>query len=195
MIITLDFYQNLAKHKLVAVIREASFEVAKANIQLAIENEIKLIEITLTTPSALKLIKTFSQKYPEIIIGAGTVLTHQEAVQCIQNGAQFIVSPHYVTEIAEQIKIPYLPGAFSPKEILESKAQVIKLFPANILGIEYVKSILKPYPFLKLMPSGGVNLTNAKSWLDAGCIAISVGGDLFTNTNKIQAYLKVIHGK
>lgn len=194
MVISLDFYETLKKEKIVAVVRENTYEQAKFAINKLIENGIKIIEITLTTPKAIELIYEFSllSKKNELIIGAGTVITKEQTENSIKNGAQFLVSPHFskkVFDVCSQ-RIPYIPGVFTPKEAInafsDGKNKVLKLFPSNIISPKFVSSLKKPYPFLEFMPSGGVDLSNIKEWLEAGCIAVSVGGNLVSGQSDLE---------
>ncbi|EFF41516.1 bifunctional 4-hydroxy-2-oxoglutarate aldolase/2-dehydro-3-deoxy-phosphogluconate aldolase [Mycoplasmopsis alligatoris] len=195
--------KTLKENKIVAVIRENDYDTAKNNIDLLIQNGVKIIEITLTTPNALGLIKHFCA-LKDVIIGAGTVLTLNDAQNCLKNGAKFFVSPHFSEQVSQfslENKIDYLPGIFSPTEAINAYNKghkVLKLFPAAILGHKFIADLSKPFPFLNFMPSGGVNLENASSWLTSGAIAISVGSDLLkgsTQKEKIESiknYLRIV---
>jgi 2-dehydro-3-deoxyphosphogluconate aldolase / (4S)-4-hydroxy-2-oxoglutarate aldolase len=143
---------------------------------------VSAIEITMTTPNALKVIESLSKSMgKEILVGVGTVLDAQTAIDAINAGAQFVVSPFYKREIVETVKklnIPVMPGAFTPTEIqtaYESGADIVKVFPADVVGMAFFKALKGPMPYLKLMPTGGVTLTNAGEWLKAGACAVGVG--------------------
>ena len=143
---------------------------------------VSAIEITMTTPNALSVIENLSKSMgKEIIVGVGTVLDPQTAIDAINAGAQFVVSPFYKREIVETVKrlnVPVMPGAFTPTEIqtaYESGADIVKVFPADVVGMAFFKAIKGPMPYLKLMPTGGVTLTNAGDWLKAGACAVGVG--------------------
>ena len=143
---------------------------------------VSAIEITMTTPNALSVIETLSKSMgKEIIVGVGTVLDPQTAIDAINAGAQFVVSPFYKREIVETVKklnLPVMPGAFTPTEIqtaYDSGADIVKVFPADVVGMAFFKALKGPMPYLKLMPTGGVTLTNAGEWLKAGACAVGVG--------------------
>jgi 2-dehydro-3-deoxyphosphogluconate aldolase/(4S)-4-hydroxy-2-oxoglutarate aldolase len=143
---------------------------------------VSAIEITMTTPNALSVIKTLSRSMgKDIILGVGTVLDPQTAIDAINAGAQFVVSPFFKHEIVETVKklnIPVMPGAFTPTEIqtaYESGADIVKIFPADVVGMAFFKALKGPMPYLQLMPTGGVTLTNAGEWLKAGACAVGVG--------------------
>ena len=144
------------------------------------------VEITLTTPGALEAIAGLASD-PELkgcLIGAGTVVDVKAARDVIARGARFVVSPafdRFVVRYCRDHHIPCLPGAFSPTELLEAwraGAPLVKLFPASALGPPYLREVLAPVPFLRVVPSGGVSLENAGDWIRAGAAAVSVGSAL-----------------
>jgi 2-dehydro-3-deoxyphosphogluconate aldolase/(4S)-4-hydroxy-2-oxoglutarate aldolase len=146
---------------------------------------VSAIEITMTTPNALAVIENLSKTMgDEIMIGVGTVLDSQTAIDAINAGAQFVVSPFFKREIVDTVKkqnIPVMPGAFTPTEIqtaYEAGADVVKVFPADVLGMAFFKGVKAPMPYVKLMPTGGVTLTNAGDWLKSGAWAVGVGAAL-----------------
>jgi len=169
----------------VAVIRMSDTEKLKRVSEAIHEGGVSALEITMTTPNALAVIENLSKSMGnEIIIGVGSVLTPQTAISAINAGAQFVVCPVFKLDIVETVlkfKIPIIPGAFTPTEIqtaYENGADIVKVFPADIVGMSFFKSILAPMPHLKLMPTGGVTLTNACDWIKAGACAVGVGAAL-----------------
>lgn len=194
----------IKKEKLIAVIRYNSYEEAKKAIETCIKGGIKIIEITLTTPEALKLIKEFSKS--KVLIGAGTVVSHEDAYKSVKSGAKFLVSPHFsdsVNEVSQISEIPYLAGVMTPTEAISAYRQgskLLKVFPSEIVGPNFISGLLKPFPFLELMPSGGVNLDNAAAWLKSGSKAIGVGSNLLAGQSEkeklesIKKYLKIVNG-
>jgi 2-dehydro-3-deoxyphosphogluconate aldolase/(4S)-4-hydroxy-2-oxoglutarate aldolase len=147
------------------------------------------LELTMTTPNALKLLEDALKVFDnDMLFGVGSVLTEQMAKDAINAGARYIVSPVYkkiLIEAAHLNDIPIMPGAFSPTEIqtaFENGADIIKVFPADILGMSYFRAIKVPLPHLKLMPTGGVTLTNAADWLKAGACAVGIGTALLSKT-------------
>ena len=142
---------------------------------------ISVLELTLTTPGALESIAELRASLPDCLVGAGTVLDATQAREAIAAGAQFCVSPSFdaqVNALCLQRETSYIPGAFTPTEVLQAYqagAGLIKLFPAKSLGPDFVRDLLGPMPFLRLVPSGGVSLSNAAEWIKAGAAAISVG--------------------
>ncbi len=168
--------------KVIAVIRMADAEKLAKVVEAVKAGGVKAIEITMTTPSALEIIATMAKKKaPDVLVGAGTVLDPETAIQAIHAGSDFIVSP--VTRPAmitacRRYDTLVAPGAFSPTEILtawESGADIVKVFPATSVGPKYFKDILGPLPQIKLMPTGGVSLENARDFIAAGACCVAIG--------------------
>jgi 2-dehydro-3-deoxyphosphogluconate aldolase/(4S)-4-hydroxy-2-oxoglutarate aldolase len=142
------------------------------------------IEITMTTPNALRVIEEVASRLDDVLVGAGTVLDPETARATILAGAEFIVSPTLnfkVIEIAKRYSKIVAPGAFSPTEILhawEAGADIVKVFPATKLGPQYFKDIKAPLPQVRLMPTGGVDAENAADFIRAGADVICVGSAL-----------------
>jgi 2-dehydro-3-deoxyphosphogluconate aldolase/(4S)-4-hydroxy-2-oxoglutarate aldolase len=151
---------------------------------------IRSIEVTMNTPNALNCIAELS-KIEGVLPGVGTVTDSQMAIDAIQAGAQFVVTPITKKEIIETchgLEKPIFSGALSPTEIFQAHewgADVIKVFPAEVFGMKYIKALLGPFPDIKLMPTGGVNPENIDKWFDMGAVCVGVGGS-FTNTEIIN---------
>ncbi|MEJ5350191.1 MAG: bifunctional 4-hydroxy-2-oxoglutarate aldolase/2-dehydro-3-deoxy-phosphogluconate aldolase [Melioribacteraceae bacterium] len=180
-----NIIDEILKRKAVAVLRIKEPEKLKKVIEALAEGGITIAEITMTVPNAIQLIEKMSNELDKnIIIGVGSVLNSQVAEDAIKAGAKYVVSPIFKKEIIEkahQYDIPAMPGCFSPTEIqtaYEAGADIIKVFPADVLGMAFFKGILAPMPHLKLMPTGGVTLTNAGEWLKAGACAVGIGSAL-----------------
>jgi len=169
----------------VAVVRAESADLALKAIEAALEGGVNVIEVTFTVPGALELIKTLAQKIgKDALLGAGTVLAPQTATDAIEAGAKFIVSPSTslaVMEAARRKGVPVFPGALTPTEVVtawQAGADIVKIFPANVMGPSYLKDLHGPLPQVKFMPTGGVNLDTAMDFLNCGAAALGVGGDL-----------------
>lgn len=169
----------------VAVIRMSHSDKLKKVAEAIYKGGVSAIEITMTTPNALKVIEEVAHSMSDAIqIGVGSVLDAETARMAINAGAQFVVSPVFKPEIvhtAHRYDVPAMPGAFTPTEILqahEQGADIVKVFPADVVGMAFFKAIKAPMPHLQLMPTGGVTLTNAGEWLKAGACAVGVGGAL-----------------
>lgn len=177
--------QRMKSTGLVPVLRAESetqgFQVAEAIVAGGID----VLEVTMTVPGALSLMRLLVKERPDILIGAGTVLDPETARICILEGAQFVVSPIVKPEVialCRRYSIAVLPGALTPTEIVtawQAGADVIKVFPASAMGgAAYLRSIKAPLPQVELIPTGGVSLTTARDFLDAGAFALGIGADL-----------------
>lgn len=177
---------TILEKKAVAVIRLGSSIHALSIVSALQKGGITIVEITLTTPNALEIIYQLNRYSSSsgLLVGAGSVLDSAAAEHCLEAGAKFIVSPVMKPEIihtAHAAGAPALMGAFTPSEILsaqEAGADIVKVFPADFLSPVYFKAVKAPMPHLRLMPTGGVTLTNAGEWLQAGASAVGIGGAL-----------------
>ncbi len=154
-------------------------------VQALADGGVRTLEITMTVPGAVDLIRETSRSLPPgFLLGAGTVLDVQTTHRVIDAGAAFIVSPVFRPDViaaAHTHDVPILPGCFSPTEILaawEAGADLIKVFPATALGPGYLKDIHGPLPQIKLVPTGGVSIDNAGEWIRAGAAAVGAGSAL-----------------
>jgi len=187
--------EQLEKIGIVAVIRAESNEQALKIVDFAYQGGIKAIEITMTVPGAIDVIKDISSKFsPELLIGAGTILDSETARIAILAGAEFIVSPHFDIEIiktANRYQKVIIPGAVTVREVilsLEHGADVVKIFPAGLFGPEMIKAIKGPLPQAPLMPTGGINLNNLQEWFKAGVFCVGVGSSLTKDSIKKGDY-------
>lgn len=170
----------------VAVVRAENEEQAEKISRACLEGGINAIEVTFTVPGADRVIASLKEKFTEdeLILGAGTVLDSETARIAILAGAQYIVSPCFDLETAKlcnRYQIPYMPGCMTITEVvqaMEAGADVIKVFPGNAFGPDFIKAIKGPLPQATLMPTGGVSLDNVDQWIKNGCVAVGVGGDL-----------------
>jgi 2-dehydro-3-deoxyphosphogluconate aldolase / (4S)-4-hydroxy-2-oxoglutarate aldolase len=192
--------QEILKRKAIAVLRVKEEEKLQRVIEAIYSGGVSVIEITMTVPNAVQLIEQMNEKLDKnIIIGVGSVLNSKTAEDAIEAGAKYVVSPIFKKEIIEtahKFDVPAMPGCFTPSEIqtaFEWGADIVKVFPADIVGMEFFKAILAPMPHLKLMPTGGVSLSNAGEWLKAGACAVGIGSALL-DKKAIQEnnYLKLI---
>ncbi|MBP7247830.1 MAG: bifunctional 4-hydroxy-2-oxoglutarate aldolase/2-dehydro-3-deoxy-phosphogluconate aldolase [Negativicutes bacterium] len=170
----------------VAVVRAESAEQAIKIAEACREGGIPAIEITFTVPYADEVIRELSKAYKngEMIVGAGTVLDSETARIAILAGAQYIVSPcldEETIKLCNRYQIPVMPGCVTIKEMvtaMELGADIIKVFPGELVGPSYIKAVKGPLPQAPLMPTGGVSLENAAEWIKNGCVAVGVGGSL-----------------
>lgn len=172
-------------HGLVAIVRLKE-PAELVNIGRAIEaGGVRVIEFTMGTPNALDAIHEIAQEFGDrILIGAGTVLDPETGRAAMLAGAQFMVAPNFnpnLIELARRYNKIIVPGAFTPTEILaawECGADIVKVFPASTVGPQYIKDILGPLPYVKLLPTGGVTLENIPAFIAAGAAAVAVGASL-----------------
>ena len=183
---------------IVAVVRATSMEQAEKITDACIEGGVAAIELTFTVPHADKLIEAMRAKYSngEIIIGAGTVMDAATARIAILAGAEYIVAPYFDPETVKTCNrygIPSMPGIFTPTEAvaaMECGADVLKVFPGDVAGPAFIKSIKGPIPNAVMMPSGGVDVNNVADWIKAGAIAVGAGSSL-TAGAKTGDYAKI----
>jgi 2-dehydro-3-deoxyphosphogluconate aldolase / (4S)-4-hydroxy-2-oxoglutarate aldolase len=185
-LVKLDILQKIVGPGLVAVIRASSAEQAARIADACVEGGIHALEVTYTVPNATTAIAELSKRYgpAQVAIGAGTVLDPETARVAILAGAQFVVSPASdaaTARLCRRYQVPYLPGAATPGEViraLEDGADIVKVFPGEVLGPAFVKAVRGPLPQAPLMPTGGVSTENAEQWIRAGCVALGVGSEL-----------------
>jgi 2-dehydro-3-deoxyphosphogluconate aldolase / (4S)-4-hydroxy-2-oxoglutarate aldolase len=170
---------------LLAVVRGPSPDLTIFMVDALFRGGVTGIEITFSTPEAGRVVHSLSEKYgSQILLGMGTLTRQEQAEEAKQAGAQFLVSPHTDEALAEAMKtteLPFMMGALSPSEVVRSYnlgSQVVKLFPASIGGPAYLKALRSPFPYIPLMPTGGVNRRNLREWFEAGAFAVGVGSEL-----------------
>jgi len=169
----------------VAVVRLGDAEKLLRVVEAIAEGGMTAVEITLTTPRAIDMINEVSSRYGDsILLGVGSVLRAEDARAAIDAGARYVVSPIFkseVVEFAHSRDVPALPGAFTPTEIqiaTEAGADIVKIFPAGVVGMSFFKAVLAPMPHCRLMPTGGVTIENAGDWIRAGACAVGIGSAL-----------------
>jgi 2-dehydro-3-deoxyphosphogluconate aldolase/(4S)-4-hydroxy-2-oxoglutarate aldolase len=208
-----EVLQKIREVGLLPVLRADSEEEALA-IAYALEaGGVTILEVTMTVPGAIDAIRRLaSEAGDRILIGAGTVLDPETARACMLAGAQFIVSPSLnlrTIELCRRYNVAVFPGGLTPTEIVsawEAGADAVKVFPCSAMGgAKYLKAIKAPLPQIDLIPTGGVSLATAAEFLEAGAIALGVGGDLVDNkairagkpesiTENARKYLAIIAG-
>jgi len=146
---------------------------------------VNAVEVTMTTPGALSGIKALAGKMGDVLqVGVGSVVDVPTVHDAVRAGARYIVSPVFKAEIiqaAHQLDVPCMPGCFTPTEMwtaFEAGADIIKVFPADILGMSFIKGVKAPMPQLPLMPTGGIGPENAGAWIQAGACCVGVGSAL-----------------
>jgi 2-dehydro-3-deoxyphosphogluconate aldolase/(4S)-4-hydroxy-2-oxoglutarate aldolase len=181
-------------------VRVTSRELARFAAETVYSAGIPVVEITLTTPGALEVIDDLAKRYPDMVVGAGTVLDEESARLCVEAGARFLTSPGFVLEVAafaNKVNVAVLPGALTPTEIIaawKAGADLVKIFPTgHIGGVQYVRALKVPLPQIPLIATGGVNQLTAFDFIQAGASAIGLGGELlpkealhFRQTDRIR---------
>ena len=169
----------------VAVIRLKDTNRLLKVIEAVRSGGVKSIEITMTVPGAVDIIRQLLRAVPaDVLIGAGTVLDEETAGKVIEAGATFVVGPLLnlgVVTLCVKRGITVMPGCYTPTEILtgwRAGADIIKVFPATSLGPKYFKDLRGPFPDIRLMPTGGVTIDNVGEWIAAGACAVGIGSDL-----------------
>ena len=181
-----DVASRIFEIGIVPVVRAASVDEAIRAVEAICAGGLPVVEITMTVPDAHLVIREVVRRYgSEVLTGAGTVLTAEQAKMCLDAGAEFLVSPGVslpVLSTAQASGKLAIPGALTPTELMYARdngAELIKIFPCgNLGGPNYLKSLRGPFPDVSLIPTGGVNLSNAAAYIAAGAFALGVGADL-----------------
>ncbi len=179
-----QFVEQVGTEKATAILRTNDQQKAALAMEAAIRGGFKIIEFTLTVPGVYELIQDFSSR-GDVIVGAGTVLNTIEAQKSVDAGAKFLVSPvvdEAVIRSATEMGVASFPGTHTATEMLQAHqygATFCKLFPAPHGGPDYVKAVLGPLPFLKIVPTNGADQFNAGEWLKAGAYAVGFVTPLF----------------
>ncbi|MDB4755770.1 bifunctional 4-hydroxy-2-oxoglutarate aldolase/2-dehydro-3-deoxy-phosphogluconate aldolase [Mariniblastus sp.] len=178
-------FQQLSQSKVIAILRcekvDSLVDVAKA----LLEGGIRIMEVTFTVPKALQIIEAVADQLgDQILLGAGTVLDTATARSAMLAGAEFFVSPGTSLEVIQTCRTydkMVIPGAMTPTEVLtawQAGCDAVKIFPSDCLGPKHIKALKGPLPQIPLIPTGGINAENAREFMDAGALAVGVGGSL-----------------
>jgi 2-dehydro-3-deoxyphosphogluconate aldolase/(4S)-4-hydroxy-2-oxoglutarate aldolase len=205
-----QYLRRIADAGVIAVIRAPSKNVLVDITQALLAGGVPGIEVTMSTPDAIAGIEMLTGKFGEqCVVGVGTVMDAATARDAISAGAQFVVSPAYDQEVVDATKKAgkiCIPGSYTPSEIVRAwkgGADVVKVFPSTGLGPTYFKDLLAPLPFLKLTPTGGVDVKNAGEWIKAGAVFVGAGSSLVSKeamakgdwqaiTNNARAFVETI---
>ena len=185
-----DTLAILWRHRITAIVRAERARLAADAMDAAVRGGIRCVEFTLTTPDAYRLINEFAQRRvgdeeERLSVGAGTVLRPDQAHAAVKAGATFLVSPVMDPEIiatAARLGVAVIPGVNTPTEMLAAHrlgAPLLKLFPAPAGGPAWLRSVLAPLPFLRVVPTNGVDVDNLAAWLDAGAWSVGLVRSLF----------------
>jgi 2-dehydro-3-deoxyphosphogluconate aldolase/(4S)-4-hydroxy-2-oxoglutarate aldolase len=176
--------QAILRARVVPIIRTASRDWAVEAAEILAVSGLKILEVTFTVPDAAGVIRGLRRRFPDILVGAGTVTDAVFAEQAVDAGAQFLLSPALspsMVGVARRRNVLAVPGAFTPTEVLQALdtgAELIKIFPAETGGPRHIQAILAPLPQARLLPTGGVTPENVGEWLKAGAAAVGIGAAL-----------------
>jgi 2-dehydro-3-deoxyphosphogluconate aldolase/(4S)-4-hydroxy-2-oxoglutarate aldolase len=177
--------QRVLNTGIVAIIRAPTSEQLTNVARALFEGGIDVIEVTFTVPNALEILAVLKKDLgSRVLLGAGTVLDPETARAALFAGAEFLVSPSLnpdVIRLCNRYDKVVMPGAFTPTEILaawEAGADIVKVFPSDAVGPSYLKALKGPFPQIRLMPTGGVNLQTLPDFIKAGACAVGVGSSL-----------------
>ncbi|SFB20316.1 MULTISPECIES: bifunctional 4-hydroxy-2-oxoglutarate aldolase/2-dehydro-3-deoxy-phosphogluconate aldolase [unclassified Bacillus (in: firmicutes)] len=186
--------EEIKKRRIVAVIRHAKLDTIIPIAHALYAGGVSALEITMETPRAIHVIEALRTEFTnDVLVGAGTVLDGETARAAIMSGAQFVFSPTVNKETIKMTKrygVISVPGAMTPTEILrayEAGADLIKVFPAHVLGPAYFKAVAGPIPHVPLMPTGGIDVDNIADYFKAGAVAAGVGSTLVDASREISA--------
>jgi 2-dehydro-3-deoxyphosphogluconate aldolase/(4S)-4-hydroxy-2-oxoglutarate aldolase len=190
---------QLTSTGVVAIARASSARRVVPAVETLVDAGVTCLELTMTMPGAVDNIAVLAELLGEsACVGAGTVLTEQQASECVDAGAKFIVAPSGVPEVVEFASargIPVLPGALTPSEIVASwlaGAAAVKVFPASAVGPQYLRDVRAPLPDIPLIPTGGVTIDDVPRYLDAGAVAVGMGGPLFGDALRDDGDLRAL---
>lgn len=178
------FVERLGRERASAILRTNDQEKAALAMEAAIRGGFRVIEFTLSIPGVFDLVREFAQR-ADLVVGTGTVMDEIDARHSVAAGARFLVSPvvdEAVIAVAGELGVACMPGTHTPTEMLRAHragAQLCKLFPAPAGGPAWVRSVLAPLPYLKIVPTNGVDEHNAAEWLGAGAFAVGFVSPLF----------------
>lgn len=178
---------SIKKHKIVAIIRTDSLADLELTVESLYRGGIRIVEVTLNTPGALEGIESLTKKFPDLVVGAGTVLDPESARQSILSGATFLLAPtlkESTLHMANRYGTFIVPGVLTPTEALtayEAGARMVKIFPARSVGPNYIKDLKGPLPHIEVMAVGGISSDNAEAFFKAGCSALGIGSALVDN--------------
>lgn len=191
------FVEQFKSTRASAILRTHDDQLAREAMEAAVDGGFRIVEFTLSIPNAFGLIEEFAAR-DELIVGAGTVLTVEDARAAVKAGASFLVSPvvdEAVIQEAASLGVAAMPGCATPTEMLRAHragAQLQKLFPEQGVGPAWIKQILGPLPFLNVVPTAGTSLANAAEYLQAGAAAVGFVNTLFNPTDIVNHDWKAI---
>jgi 2-dehydro-3-deoxyphosphogluconate aldolase/(4S)-4-hydroxy-2-oxoglutarate aldolase len=177
-----NVFDRIEEARLVPVIRVSDATSALSLVARLADAGVDVVEVTTTIPGWAEVIRTVREQRPHVCVGAGTVTDGDLARSAVDAGAAFGVSPCLAPEaraVLDGAGVPLIEGGLTPTEVLSAARHgMAKLFPAHIGGVRYLRSLLAVAPEARIMPTGGISLSEADEWLAAGAVAVGIGGDL-----------------
>jgi 2-dehydro-3-deoxyphosphogluconate aldolase/(4S)-4-hydroxy-2-oxoglutarate aldolase len=179
-----DFATRLAECRLAAVLRIPRAELVEPAVAALVSGGVEVVELTFTTPGVEAALARVRERHPGVLLGAGTIRDEGQARRAAAAGADFLVMPHLEARLLETCRatgLPALPGVLTPSEVALALAQgagVLKLFPAGPVGPGHLKALRGPFPDIRVVPTGGIGLEDIPAWMEAGALAVGVGGEL-----------------
>lgn len=194
-----DRVTYIREHGIIAIVRADSSEGLVHVVKAIAEGGVRCIEVTMTTPGALQCLRDATEhlRGKDVLLGVGSVIDGDTARQAIEAGAQYVVGPNTdpaVIEAAHAHDVPAIPGAFTPNEIVRAwqlGGDLIKVFPATLGGLDYIKAVRAPLPQIPLVPTGGIDEHNLADFFNAGVAAVGVGTAL---VNRLLVAAQDYHG-
>lgn len=192
-----EIIEQLLQEKIIAIVRLAEQDQVMDVVRGLVAGGIRALEITSNTPGFCDAITSCRTLYPEVLIGAGTVINRQITVEVLEAGAQFIVTPNCDTEVikvAHQYHVPVVMGALTPTEVclaMEHGADIVKLFPAGAMGINYFKAVRGPLNNVPFFVVGGITVENVRDWIEAGALGVGVGNVLTHSGLEVNDFEKI----
>ncbi|MBD7910767.1 bifunctional 4-hydroxy-2-oxoglutarate aldolase/2-dehydro-3-deoxy-phosphogluconate aldolase [Clostridium cibarium] len=182
---------KLKEQGIVAVIRAKDHEEAMGIIEACLNGGVKALELTYTIPNVVEVIREVNEKYSDALVGVGSVLNGKMALDAIEAGAKYVVSPGYSEEantVCHSKGVVYLPGCMTVTEVMHAMDKgntMVKIFPGELFGPKYIKALKAPIPHVDIMPTGGVNIDNIDEWFKMGVSCVGVGSAL-TNAGSLK---------
>ncbi|OZU88266.1 2-dehydro-3-deoxyphosphogluconate aldolase [Virgibacillus indicus] len=191
----------ILKEQLISIIRIENSSTIEQIVSSLYNGGIRVVEITMNTPGALDAIRKINELFPDMLVGAGTVLNAEAAEESIQAGAKFLLAPalsQSTIQAGSREGVPVIPGVMTPTEALtayEYGSEMVKVFPARTLGTEYAKDLAGPLPFIKLMAVGGITLNNAQNYLESSWHSLGIGSELVNSKLVAEENFEEIENK
>ncbi len=191
----------IKEHKIISIVRLDGDHDMLELVESLYQGGIRIVEVTLNTENALKSIREIKEKYPQMLVGAGTVLDEIDVKNALNSGASFLLSPildKKSIEMANKHNVLMVPGVFTPTEALrayEYGARMLKLFPARSVGPSYVSDLKGPLSELDIMAVGGVHMDNAREFLEKGSCSLGIGSSIVSNKDVAEGNFLEIEKK